>query len=412
MLIGNSLGALARWAIVVIVAKLGTQEMVGQFGWGVAFCLPTITIFRFGLRILLTTDASSEIPFREYFSFAILGSVFGFLTIVSMGLLNQLDASTLALVAAIALWNSIESISDLFGGLFQRLERMEFVGTANLIQLAPMCMAMGMGVGLANSMLVGACGLVLAAVIRLVCYELPVARRLLQEFPQHAISTTGSTGRWAPLRPQFNRRTAWRLLQLGTPLAVVTFLMAFTASAPRYIIKDILNDARVGVFVALLSVSTAQNLVIGSVAQSIASRLATLFYQRQRAVLVGLILKAMVVSLCVGIPGLLLASVAGKQILTIVFTKDYAADSDVFLILMISGLIDGIGFVLGTATSSMRRFAIQAPIQAGKLAITFFGSVWAVQNYDLVGVAWVVVLAATFTVVCYASLCWWGLRSE
>src|SRR5262249_47623803 len=149
------------------------------------------------------------------------------------------------LVIAIALWNSVESISDLFGGLFQRLERMEYVGKANLVQLAPMCIAMILSMTLTHSMLWGAYGLVLAALVRLLGYEIPVTAKLLRENPKHSGQKVGRT--FLPLQ----RSSVIRFLQLGTPLAIVTFLMAFTGSVPRYLIKDELSDARVGVYVAL-----------------------------------------------------------------------------------------------------------------------------------------------------------------
>jgi len=82
----------------------------------------------------------------------------------------------------------------------------------------------------------------------------------------------------------------------------------------------------------------------------------------------------------------------------------------VFVILMIAGAADGVGNVLGTTASSMRRFALQAPIHMTKLAITYGGGLWATGAYGLHGMAWIMVAAAAFTVVSYAALCWWGLR--
>ena len=89
-----------------------------------------------------------------------------------------------------------------------------------------------------------------------------------------------------------------------------------------------------------------------------------------------LIFRAMVLAVSVSLPGLAIAAIAGKQLLSMVFTPAYAAYTDVFLILMIGGIADGIGNVLGTAASSMRRFAFQAPIHFAKLAITYGGCFW------------------------------------
>ena len=403
MLVANGMFAFSRWAIVVIVAKLGSQELVGQYGLAVAMCLPTITICRFGLRILQSTDAHNELSFGEYLSFSLVATPIGLVVVAMLMFAKGSESDFIALVMVVALWNSIESISDLFSGLFQRYERIDYLAKAYILQTSLMVGLMLVGFAVTHSLLVGVSGLVFAAVVRLLVYELPIGGKLVAVNPADGARRIPLADAWTAIAPKLSWRAVRGILFAGTPLAIVTFLMAYTASAPRYVIDDVLkNPARLGVFVALLSLASAQNLVVGGVAQSLASPLAILFVQRERARLVRLILKAMALALFVSLPGLAIAIVFGKPLLSLVFTPAYAADNDVFVILMLAGAVDGLGNVLGTTASSMRRFALQAPIHAIKLAITYGGGIWAVSVFGLQGIAWVLVGAAGFTVV---SLC-------
>ena len=263
------------------LAKLGNETLVGQYGLAVALCLPTITICRFGLRILQSTDARNEMAFGEYFSFSLISTPVG-LGIVGGIIANQhFDSAFVPVVIAVAIWNSLESISDLFAGLFQRYERIDLLTKAYLLQAVLMFVFMLLGFvepsnsyrgdlrvshRFANSTLV----LRIAGRIETNCrIHLPDIGRIL---------TGGLGGRdcseihWPAIR---------RLLHLGMPLAIVTFLMAYTVSVPRFAIDDVLkDDAKLGIFVALFSLASAQNLLVASVAQSLAAPLAVLFAQQ------------------------------------------------------------------------------------------------------------------------------------
>jgi O-antigen/teichoic acid export membrane protein len=411
MLSGTAASAAARWFVVVLLAKLGSQELVGQYGWAVAFCMPTITFCRFGLRILKSTDARDEFRFGEYFAFCLIGTCLGMIVVTGLGVTDRLDGGLLILVIAVASWNSLESISDLFAGMFQRYERVDYLAKASILQAILMCVLMAVGLLVGNTAQWGACGLIVAALIRVVCYEMPVGGRLLLARKGCAPGPVAAA-ELAPLRPLFHWRAIRRLLLLGIPLTIVTFLIVYTQSVPRYVIRDFLGDSRLGSFVALFALASAQNLVVGSVSQSLLARFAILVVEGNRAKLARLLLKTVALAVAVGLPGLLIAAVAGKWLLALVFTPAYAADNDVFVILMLYGVLDGIGSVVGTMTSSMRRFTIQVPIQAIKLAIVYGGGVWAAKQFGLSGVAWVLVAASAMAATSYASLCFYGLRAH
>src|SRR5262245_54066435 len=65
-LLGNGLYAACQWAIVVVLAKLGTPEMVGKFTFALSLTAPVILLANLNLRRLQATDARHEYEFGEY----------------------------------------------------------------------------------------------------------------------------------------------------------------------------------------------------------------------------------------------------------------------------------------------------------------------------------------------------------
>jgi O-antigen/teichoic acid export membrane protein len=414
MVVATFANAAARFVITALIAKLGTKAMVGRYGWAVAFCLPAITLFRFGARTLISTDAHDRFPFRQYLSFTVAGSLIAILVVLGMLLFQGYDQDIVWLVLIVTLWNAVESVSDLFSGLFQRRERMDLLAKACILQAIAICVLVTLSLVVTGQLLWCAFALVVAALLRLWCYEFPVGVQLLANYPCNQktdLSARGSS-RWSVYRPEFRRLAIQQFIYLGAPLTAMMFIMITTNSVPRYVINDALDDASLGVFVALYSLAQAQNLIVGSVSLSLSARLAVLFVERKRTQLIHLVAKTILISLAVGIPGLAIAAVAGKTILSLAFTPAYAADNDVFLILMLVGIAEGIAQVFGTMVTSMRRFAVQVPIQVARLTIVYFGGVWAIQRWGLAGVAWVLFATAIFTIACYAILCWKGLYAD
>ena len=65
-LIGNVGYAGCQWTMLVVIAKLGSAEMVGQFALALALTAPVMMFAQLQLRTLLATDARNEFQFLHY----------------------------------------------------------------------------------------------------------------------------------------------------------------------------------------------------------------------------------------------------------------------------------------------------------------------------------------------------------
>jgi O-antigen/teichoic acid export membrane protein len=415
MLVATAASSAARWGVFVILAQFGAEK-AGEYTYAMAFCLPTIMIFRFGLRILVSTDARRQHRFAEYLAFAIsstflAGLLIGGLVILQRFSPGSIDFYTAVLILLVGIWNGLESISECFIGLFQQRERIDLIARSYILQAIAMTVLLAAGMYLFNNLLVGVAGLVAAAAIRLFAYEAPVAYRLFgstaPEGGKRQLTATAKLLRF--FQPRIHWSTTRQIVITGAPLTIVTFLLAFTENLPRYFINDSLGKASLGVFAGLYALANVQGLFVLSIMQAMVSKLAMYHVQGQRKAFVNHIAKAVLLAIACGVIGFGIAHFFGEPLLTLVYKPEYAAQNNCFQILIIAGALNAIGHVIGSAVSSMRRFHIQVPVQVIKLAIMFFGGTWAIDRHGLEGVAWVVAACAAFSVAAYLLLLVYGL---
>ena len=64
--VGNVIYAACQWAMLVVLAKLGSPEIVGQFALGLAITAPVIMLTNLQLRAVQATDAKRAYSFGDY----------------------------------------------------------------------------------------------------------------------------------------------------------------------------------------------------------------------------------------------------------------------------------------------------------------------------------------------------------
>ncbi len=80
-LAGNVIYAGCQWGMLVILAKLGSPEMVGRFALGLAITAPVIMFTNLQLRSIQATDARGEYLFGNYFGLRLFATAIALLII-------------------------------------------------------------------------------------------------------------------------------------------------------------------------------------------------------------------------------------------------------------------------------------------------------------------------------------------
>jgi len=344
--LSNGIYAGCQWAMLAALAKLGTPQMVGQFSLGLAITSPVLMLTNLQLRAIQATDARNEYHFSDYLALRLIMSGLGMLIIVGIVLVSDFLAATALLILAIGLAKIIESVSDIIYGLMQKHERMDRIAISKMVKGPLSLIGLAVLVWLTDSVFIGTLGLLVPWLALLLVYDLGNARRLTD------------------VRLRMGIATLWRLARLAFPLGVVMMLVSLNGSVPRYFVVHHWGEEELGYFAATAYLMTAGSLVVRALGQSVSPRLAGYYAEGNSAAFRLLLLKLLGIAVLLGGGGVVLAIVAGRGLLALLYQADYAKYNNVFIWLMVAAGISYVASFLGYGMTAARRFRVQAPLFA------------------------------------------------
>ena len=389
--VGNIIYAASQWGMLVVLAKLGSPEMVGQFTLGLAVTAPIILFSNLQLRQIQTTDVSQQYLFGDYLGLRLIcvGLSLPLILIITINAGYRWETSLVILV--IGLSKVIESISDIFHGLFQYHERMDRIAISLMIKGPLSLLLLGIGTRLTGNVLGGTIGLATIWAIVLIFYDIPSGIAILQASAPTGTITPDRNHR---LQPRFNIAALRSLIQLSLPLGFVMMLISLNANIPRYFIQHYLGERELGIFSALSYLMVAGNIVIGALGQSACPRLAKYYAAGNSKDFKNLVLKTLLIGALLGGLSILMAAIAGREILTLLYRPEYAAQGYLFILLMVSAGIGYIASFLGYAMSAAQYFRVQMPLSIVTTGVSAICCFWLVPTQGLIGAAIALIVSA------------------
>ena len=249
--IGNAVYAACQWGMLVVLAKLGSPEMVGQFTLGLAVTAPVLMFTNLHLRVVQATDARKEYLFSDYLALRLSGTGLALVVIAVITLKAGYRWETSLVIFLLGLAKAFESISDVFYGLIQQHERMDRMAISLMIKGSLSLLLLGMGVYLSGSILWGVLGLVFAWALVLVGYDIRNGVLILNQMPE----------------PGWNLATLKKLVWLSLPLGFVMMLISLNSNIPRYFIEKYLGERELGLFAALAYLMVAGGMVVSALGE-------------------------------------------------------------------------------------------------------------------------------------------------
>jgi O-antigen/teichoic acid export membrane protein len=381
--VGNVAYAACQWGMVIALAKLGSPEMVGQFALGLAIAAPIMMLANLQLRSVQATDARQEFAFGHYFGLRLLTALLALLAITSIALFLGYSWETAIVICVIGLAKVFESISDVFYGLLQQHERMDWIAQSMLIRGPVSLIALGLGVYITGSLIWGVFGMAIAWVLVMLGYDF----RKGNQITRLTSSVSDYFTRVEKVHPLWDWRVLGLLTKVALPLGVVMMLISFNTNIPRYFIEYYWGERELGIFAAIAYLMVVGRTVVGSLGQSVSPRLAKYYAASNISAFKKLLSKLVALGMFVGGIAVLVATLIGKELLTFIYQPEYARQ-DVFILLMIAAGISYVGSFFGYSMTAVRYFRIQLPLYAVVTVTTVLVGLWLIPNYGLSGAAW------------------------
>jgi O-antigen/teichoic acid export membrane protein len=391
--VGNVVYAGCQWGMLVVLAKLGSPEMVGQFALGLAITAPVIMFTNLQLRGVQATDARQEYLFGDYLGLRLLTTALALLIIDGIVLVSGYRWETALVILAVGIAKAFESISDAFYGLLQQHERMDRIAKSMMIKGLLSLVALGVGVHLTGSVFWGAVGLVVAWALVLVGYDIRSGALILKPLPRAGSAAPNESDQEAMLRPRWEMKTLIRLAWLALPLGLVMMLISLNTNIPRYYVERYLGERALGIFVAVAYLQVAGTTVVGALGQSASPRLAKYYAAGDGLSFRRLLLKLAGIGALLGGAAILVALVAGRELLTLLYGPEYA-HRDLFVWLAVAAGIAYVASFVGYAMTAARHFRIQLPLFALVASTTALACLWLVPTHGLLGAAIALVIGS------------------
>jgi O-antigen/teichoic acid export membrane protein len=396
MMLANGVYALCQWGMLIVLAKLGSPEVVGRFALAAAITAPVIMITNMQLRGVQATDAKKEYLLSDYLSVRVLSTVLAFCVVLLILQLGHFGKPAFWATVILALAKSVESLSDVFYGFFQQQERMGFMAKSMIIKGVLSVTVLGIVFYLSSSLPWALTGLLCAWMLVFLFYDWRMGTKLLisVEGAAQAQVITSSINSF-----QERQRILLRIVVLAFPLGIVMGIISLNTNIPRYAIEKFLGERELGIFAALAYTTVAVNMFIQALGQAVSPRMARHFADGDVRGYNALLKKMILVNLAIGLTGVLIISLGGQIILTFIYTREYAAYSTLFVMLMISAMLSGIASALGYAMTAARQFKLQVPLFSMVLVSTGLISFLLIPRYGLYGAATALIASALIQMV-------------
>jgi len=383
---GNALYALTQWGMLVTLAKLGTKEMVGLYALGLSITAPVMILLNLNLRSAQATDARREFTFADYLGLRLASTTIAFAIILGISVAGYGPTISI-IIGLVALAKTIEAISDIFYGLMQQHERMDLVATSMILKGVLSLGAFSAGIWWTKGIQGGILGTIAAWLLILLSYDIPQSVAKLRD------AKTNES-----LWPEWNFRVIKRLIILAIPLGFSAMLVSLVSNVPRYFLERFQGVEQLGVFAAMVYIMQAGNVVVSAAAQSGSPRLAKLYATHDRAGFIALTLKLLSIAALLGGVGILAAAIAGPDILTVLYSPEYARDTGAFLLVMVASGLSYVASILGYSLTAAWQFKVQPLIFGSEVLMALGASLLLIPRYGLLGAAWVMVATNAYQI--------------
>ena len=408
--LGNVVYRASQWGIIVILAKLGTPEMVGVYFLGLAVTAPVISFSSLSLRTVQITDANNQYLFADYLGLRLITAPLAFLIIAAIIGISGYHYKTSLVILLIGIAKTIENISDIFHGLFQQRERMDRIAQSLVIKGPLSLVALFLGVHLMGSILWGVVGMILVWLLILALYDIRIGADILKYCPQTRIGATSEgAGSAVALRPCWNLRRLLALAGLSLPLGVALLLASLNGSIPAYFIQYYFGEAELGIFSPMLYLWTAGEAVIGAAIGAGIPRLAKYYAAESAAAFRGLLVKLVGAAALMGVIQIGIAVLAGRPLLTILYSPEYAERAGVFGWVMVAGAITLLTVALAGGIKAARYFKARMYLLAVSMVSSAVACSFLVPQYGLYGAAFAMIVAGLVYLLGGVAVNWHAL---
>lgn len=403
--IGGLINAFQSVIILMVLTRSLDMEYAGIFTIAWAIANLVITIGKYGVRNYQVTDVNEKYSFNDYFSnrviVSILMIIFTCIYVCFLSISNQYAFDKTVIVFLMCYLKLIDSVEDVFHGMYQQHERLDVASKCMSIRLILSTVCLCMCSIIFKDLLISS---IITCVFSTFIFV-------------YLLKITYSIFNLPKI--QFDFFNAKRILKDCFPIFAGSFLSFYILNAPKYAI-DALLSSELQAYYGFISMPVfVISLLNNFVFQPILTTVANCYETKNKDQFFQLIKRQIVVILIITIVALIGSYVLGIPVLSILYNCDLSNYKVDLLILMLGGgILAYVGF-LTTIITLMRNqnIILIGYVIGGVLAIVLSQlvvSLYGLRGASILYLLLISVLAVFFSIAFYFNLKTWkeGITSE
>lgn len=384
-LTGNVVYAASQWGILIVLVRLASTEIVGRYTLALAITAPVILLCNLQLRVVQAADVSGRYQLGDYLGLRLVTTTLALIVVAAIALSFGYSGEATSVILAVGIMKGFESVSDILFGLMQKQERMDRIAVSQMLRGALSVMALAVLLYLTGSLFRGVLAMATVWCGLLVMFDWRNAIRL--------VVSSGEPKNMNSLQPRWDWRKLYALAKLGLPVGIASALISYNTAIPRYFLEAYHGEAALGIFAAIAYLPVVGSIVVEALGQSAIPRLAR-FYTQDQAAYKRLLFRLVGVGTILGAAGVLVASLFGSELLTLLYQPEYARQANLLVWLMIAGGIVYLCSILGVALIAAGFLKAQLLIFIPLVVIDILAAWWLIPRYSEQGAAWTLLIGA------------------
>ena len=352
MFVANGIYAFGQWITLMLLTKLVRPEFVGQYALSLAIVYPVIALTSFQLRAVVASGMYGQSHFGHFLGLRLYTTSLALVIVFAITQILRYRLELTAVVLIVCMAQAIENISDIYYGRLQLHDRMVRISHSLIARTLLSVFGLAAGLLAGRTVFWGIAGIMLARATVLLGYD---ARARTHDVTEPSMGSSRSE----TLKPCVHLRIQRELLWFSLPLGILTLLVTLNSSIPSYFIKHALGERQLGIFSTIGFMVSAGSIAVMSLGQSAFTPLARAYAAANVGEFWSTLGKLLVLGATVAVCGVIVSKVAGREILTIAFRREYADRADLLPWIMAAGGVGYMGQFLGIGMTAARYYHSQ-----------------------------------------------------
>jgi len=389
LFVANIFKGFYQWILLILIVKYYSNKEVAEFTLTYALSAPVFMFSNLQLKSIYIVDYKNLDRQINYFLIRIITI---FMTIIGFLAYFSLFDTFSSLFFLIVLIKALESVFDILHGYFQKNEIMHYMSISLILQSMGSLIVFLIMINIQNNLSLSFLAVVLVNITILFFYDL----RIIFKLENISINNFFNIN--------IDYHFIKKILYNAVPLGIAVFLTSYTTNLPRIEVEKYLGIDALAYFGAFSYMAIGFYQLLLPLQIVIRPKLAKNIHQKENKLFFKYLLTSIGVASLFSSIIYFIFYIYGKEIITLVYNREYIKYIDVLLYLLIGQAILYISGLLNIAVQAYHVFKLQVVISSIVLFSAYILSNYFLVNYKLIGASYLVVSYGTLSLVLYLLL--------